>query len=113
MNKAKKRGYYLPLVLTLSVIAMMVTTSILSLTYTNYSLVKKQTKSTSALNVAEAGINYYLWHLAKNSADYCDGQACTGGGPHGPYTHTYRDASGHVVGSYDITITHRLEAEHR
>ena len=26
-----------------------------------------------AINIAEAGINYYLWHMSHNSGDYKDG----------------------------------------
>ena len=37
-----------------------------------------------ALNVAEAGLNYYRWHLAHNPDDLQDG---TGGA--GPYEHIY------------------------
>ncbi|MEI6494980.1 MAG: hypothetical protein WCO03_02875, partial [bacterium] len=56
-------------------------------------------------NISEAGINYYLWHLSHNNTDYCDGQACVGSGPYGPYVHEYKDTSGVVVGKYTLTIT--------
>lgn len=98
-------GYFLPLILVFSTIVFIVATAILSLSFTNFGVVKRQATSNSALNVAEAGINYYLWHLAHNNQDYCDGNACTGPGPYGPYTHTYKDANGNTVGSYSITIT--------
>lgn len=103
----KKRGYYLPLLLTFAALIMVVTGAILTLAYRNYAIVKRQSVSNSSLGIAEAGINYYLWHLAHNDKDYCDGQACIddGNGSYGPYTHEYKDSSGTVLGEYRLTIT--------
>ena len=39
-----------------------------------------------AIQIAEAGIDYYRWHLAHNKTDYQDGT----GGP-GPYIHQVFD----------------------
>ncbi len=108
--RSNKHGFYLPLVLAFAAVMIIVTTSIVTLAYRNLSLVKKQSNSNSALNVAEAGVNYYLWHLSHNNADYCDGNACTGNGPYGPYVHTYYDDSGKANGSYSITITPPISA---
>lgn len=101
----KRTGFYLPLVLTISVIMLIVTSAIIALAYRNFQIVKQQSNSNSALNVSEAGINYYLWHLSHNNTDYCDGNSCSGNGPFGPYTHTYYDSFGKQSGSYSITIT--------
>jgi len=99
-------GYYLPLVLTFAALVLLVSSSIITLAYTNFRVVSSQSRSNSALNIAEAGINYYLWHLSHNATDYCDGNVpCTGPGPFGPYLKQYRDTSGNVVGTYSITIT--------
>ncbi|MEK7170970.1 MAG: hypothetical protein AAB774_01530 [Patescibacteria group bacterium] len=93
------------MLLAFATVMLITTGAIMSLNYSNYSTVKRQVKSTQALSIAEAGINYYLWHLSHNNLDYCDGQACTGNGPFGPYTHVYKNTAGEVLGSYDITIT--------
>src|SRR3989344_2317093 len=45
-----------------------------------------------AFHIAEAGINYYRWHLAHAPTDYQDGT----GGP-GPYIHDYKDKDGVVI----------------
>lgn len=50
--------------------------------------------------VAEAGIEYYRWHLAHAAQDFQDGT----GGP-GPYTHIYYDKDGNAVGRFILTIT--------
>jgi hypothetical protein len=54
-----------------------------------------------AFQLAEAGIEYYRWHLAHAATDYTDG---TGGQP-GPYLHNVTDADGDVIGRYELTIT--------
>jgi hypothetical protein len=105
-----KKGYYLPLVLTFSVVTFIIIGAILTVAFTNFGVVKRQSRSTSALNVAEAGINYYLWHLSHNPEDYCDGNPCSGSGPFGPYTHSFKDTDGNVVGQFDITITEPVSA---
>ncbi len=54
-----------------------------------------------ALQIAEAGINYYQWHLAHYPTDYKDGT-----GASGPYVHNYIDTDTQaVVGQYSLVIT--------
>ncbi|MFH1947312.1 MAG: hypothetical protein ABIJ23_04110 [Candidatus Magasanikbacteria bacterium] len=53
-----------------------------------------------SLHIAEAGVNYYRWHLAHNATDYWDG---TGGEP-GPYIHEYNDKDGNLIGYYSLEI---------
>lgn len=54
-----------------------------------------------AFNIAEAGINYYQWHLAHYPTDYQDGT-----GAAGPYIHDYIDKNtNQVIGQYSLTIT--------
>ena len=53
-----------------------------------------------AFQIAEAGVEYYRWHLAHAATDYQDGT----GGP-GPHVHDYEDKNGEVVGSFTLTIT--------
>ncbi|MDD2758456.1 MAG: hypothetical protein PHD72_03750 [Patescibacteria group bacterium] len=53
-----------------------------------------------AFQIAEAGVNYYRWHLAHNKEDFFDGTATSG-----PYIHTYEDKEGNVIGRYSLSIT--------
>lgn len=53
-----------------------------------------------AFQVAEAGVEYYRWHLAHASTDFKDGT----NGP-GPYVHSIKDANGDVLGNYSLMIT--------
>lgn len=53
-----------------------------------------------ALQVAEAGIDYYRWHLAHASTDYTDGT-----GLPGPYVHDFFDKDGIKIGTFTLDIT--------
>lgn len=54
-----------------------------------------------SLQVAEAGINYYQWHLAHFPTDYKDGTTSAG-----PYVHNYSDYdTQQPIGQYSLTVT--------
>ncbi|MEK9181926.1 MAG: hypothetical protein AAB786_02795 [Patescibacteria group bacterium] len=53
-----------------------------------------------AFQAAEAGIDYYRWHLAHAPSDYQDGT-----GVAGPYVHAVKDRSGNTVGQFSLDIT--------
>ena len=53
-----------------------------------------------ALQAAEAGIDYYRWHLAHAPSDYQDGT-----GAPGPYVHLLKDKSGNTVGQFSLDLT--------
>lgn len=57
-------------------------------------------KKEIGFQIAEAGIEYYRWHLAHAPADYKDGTASDG-----PYVHQHKDKSGNVVGQFSLQIT--------
>ena len=45
-----------------------------------------------ALQIAEAGIDYYRWHLAHSPTDFQDGT-----GVPGPYVHDFRDKNRNII----------------
>lgn len=53
-----------------------------------------------ALHIAEAGIDYYRWHLAHAPTDFQNGT----GGP-GPYVHDFRNKDGNIIGQFSLDIT--------
>ncbi len=55
-----------------------------------------------AFEIADAGANYYRWHLAHDKSDYYDGN---GTSTPGPYIHDYYDKDGNAIGQYSLTIT--------
>lgn len=68
-------------------------------------------KNQLALNIADAGINYYLWHLSHSAADFKDGNASatlnTAGeftGFYGPFVHNYKDDNNLMAGKYTLYI---------
>jgi hypothetical protein len=64
-----------------------------------------QSQSAEALNIAESGINYYMWHLAQNPTDYKDGGSTPATAPYGPYVHNFYDVAGNLLGTYTLYIT--------
>lgn len=53
-----------------------------------------------AIQIAEAGVDYYRWHLAHAPSDFKDGTATSG-----PYVHDYMDKNGVKVGTFTLVIT--------
>jgi hypothetical protein len=65
-----------------------------SLRYSNYLASREQ-----ALAIAESGLDYYRWHLAHAPQDFQDGTD-----EEGPYTHSFEDKNGDVIGQFSLTI---------
>lgn len=61
-----------------------------------------------SLTIAEAGLNYYRWHLAHSPNDLQDGESwCCASPPCsqcGPYEHTYEDPQGGEMGKFSLEI---------
>ena len=53
-----------------------------------------------AMEIAEAGLDYYRWHLAHAPTDFQDGTATSG-----PYVHDYYDKGGVKIGTFTLNIT--------
>jgi type II secretory pathway pseudopilin PulG len=53
-----------------------------------------------AFQAAEAGIDYYRWHLAHAPTDYQDGT-----GVAGPYVHNLKDKNNDIIGQFSLDIT--------
>lgn len=98
----------IPALISVIIAFSIIGAAVTEVTLTNFSVVANSVKSQEALNIAEAGINYYLWHLNQNSTDYTDGNA----GPqtlsptlgYGPYVHNYVDLNGVDEGTYTLYI---------
>lgn len=64
-------------------------------------LMRLSIEKEEAMQIADAGINYYQWHLAHFPDDYQDGT-----GAPGPYVHNYVDFdTQQTVGQFNLTIT--------
>lgn len=102
---ARQKGYFLSTILVLALVIIIMTTALIYITINQKKYFQANREKSSARQVAEAGINYYLWHLAHNNEDYADGTGDTCNPTCGPYTHDYKNALGEVVGTYNIEIT--------
>lgn len=96
----KKRGNILFVVLILGGLAAFLIGGLVQLGISEYRAGRAKTAKEVAFNLAEAGIEYYRWHLERDPSDFQDG---TGG--LGPYVHTYTDKDGVIIGSFSLGIT--------
>lgn len=105
-----------PAILVILAVFFVFATSIMNWAFQARREVVNKARGTQALQVAEAGIDYYKWHLAHNENDYRDGNDwCCGGDPTktvadcggvcGPYAKVYKDYDGNEVGEYSLMIT--------
>src|SRR5690606_34193692 len=94
-----KEGTITPALLVITGAFMAVIYGLLILLSLQVDFSQRQLASEQALNIAEAGVNYYRWHLAHDPDDYQDGT-----GEDGVYTHTYQDPEGGEIGNFDLEI---------
>jgi len=94
-----ERGSITAPLLIISTAFIIVIYGLLFMITTQFENVQRQTQYDQALSIAEAGINYYRWHLAHAPNDYQDGT-----NHDGPYLHQFIDSQGKELGSYELTI---------
>lgn len=96
----KNRGIILSGVLVFAFIAVILVSGLTSwfgvVLKSNRHLVAKE----QAFHIAEAGLEYYRWHLAHDNDDYQDGT-----GEEGPYVHEVTDKDGNRIGEFSLAIT--------
>lgn len=98
----------LPALLSIIIAFAIMGTAITEVAYTNLFLSGNVVNNQKAFNIAEAGLNYYMWHLNHNATDYKDG-GTTPASPdptlgYGPYTHNFIDTNGVKEGTYTLWI---------
>lgn len=101
-KQTHRSGIILINTLVFAVIAIVTTSALVGWAGT---LLKSNTQlqlREQAIQIAEAGIDYYRWHLAHAQTDYYDGKGATSTGP---YVHNFTNKSGVVIGQYALTIT--------
>jgi type II secretory pathway pseudopilin PulG len=104
----KEDGFMMPALVSVMVAVSILSVAVLGVILNNFFVVGNNVKSQQAFNIAEAGINYYLWHLSHNPTDYKDGQT-TPATPdpelgYGPYEHNYIDDGAINQGTYTLWI---------
>ncbi len=102
----KRRAIYLPIILVFTTAFIALSMTLVEIALLQRKTSRNNLSKISALGVAEAGVSYYLWHLAHDHDDYTDGGPIpVGGAPYGPYVHTYKDNDGNMIGTFSLTIT--------
>lgn len=108
IKKNQNQGFILPTLLSAIIVLGIITVAVSSMIQVNLNGVHGNNESQKAFNIAEAGINYYLWHLSHNPTDFKDGKTtpttpdATLG--YGPYVHNYVDNNADVTGTYTLWI---------
>lgn len=98
----KNKGLILVNVLVFAVIAIIITTAMVTWGATLLKNSEQLVNREQAFEISEAGVDYYRWHLAHAQNDYYDGNAST---THGPYIHNFTDKDGNLLGQFALTIT--------
>lgn len=100
IKKNINSGMIIVQTMVFAAVAVMIIGALASATATTINAGRINYNREQAFQSAEAGIDYYRWHLAHASTDYQDG---TGGAP--PYVHSLKDKDGNTVGQFSLEIT--------
>lgn len=93
------RGYLLVLVLVFGGVFFLMVSSFLGYVITQGQVINSKVSAEKALDVAEAGLNYYRWYLAHYPDDTTNGTTTPG-----PYTHVFSDPEGGDIGEFSLEI---------
>ncbi len=100
-RNTKQKGDTLVLLIVIIAVFALMMSSLTSVLFYKIKILESSVTSEQAFQIAEAGINYYQWHLAHYPADYQDGT-----GKAGPYVHSYTDFdTQQSIGQFSLTIT--------
>lgn len=99
-QRKKKEGYILVIILVCASIGIIMMTGLINWTVTDIVATREAYTREQSLQIAEAGIDYYRWHLAHAPQDFKDGTATSG-----PYRHDFKDKDGNIIGQFTLNIT--------
>ncbi|HEY4507659.1 MAG TPA: hypothetical protein VJJ47_02165 [Candidatus Paceibacterota bacterium] len=93
-------GFTIPQILVIGAITVSVVTALAGWLGATLRQAKTAASRELAFQVAEAGVEYYRWHLAHAPSDFEDGT-----GEPGPYVHDFLDRDGVKIGEFSLEIT--------
>lgn len=107
-TKNTSDGFSLPTVILITVLMSIIMATVMMVVMNNLTFTERVNKSQQALNIAEAGVNYYLWHMSHDASDYRDGNK-TPKNPDpklgfGPYEHPYYNTNNEQTGTYTLWV---------
>ncbi len=94
-----KKGSILVQVIAFMVIGITIVSGFVNWGASSVRLARQGVVKEQALQIAEAGIDYYRWHLAHDPDDFQDGT-----GTSGPYIHPFLDKDGVEIGQFALSI---------
>jgi hypothetical protein len=94
-----KAGYATLYILIFASIFLTLLFSLLGFAFTQSKIHTVKENKDKALQISEAGLDYYRWFLAHYPNDLQDGT-----GVPGPYEHEYSDPEGGAIGKFSLTI---------
>ena len=95
-----QKGAMLIMALVFTMLFTVMAVGLSSMIASQHKLGLKKITWAKAIAIAEAGVNYYRWHLAHAPDDFQDGT-----GLPGPYVHNYHDNLGNTIGKFSLAIT--------
>lgn len=109
MKIKKQRGQVLIAMIIMSFVIILFITGLASWAASSIKVSQKKIAKERAFQIAEAGIEYYRWHLAHYKDDYYDGQTwCCQSPPCGEwcgvYSHDYYDKDENLIGHFNLQI---------
>ena len=100
-KKIRQKGSLMIYLIIIIAIFIMVMFPVILVFTGKLQLLRLSTQREEALQIAEAGVNYYQWHLAHFTTDYQDGTNTAG-----PYVHDYIDRdTQQAIGKFSLVIT--------
>jgi len=115
-EKNRQKGAILVYIIIVIAIFLIITPPLVANFLAKMQLMRLSMQKEQAFQIAEAGINYYQWHLAHYQTDYTDYQgvgalpdALAPGTVMGPFEHDYTDKdTQEVIGRFSLLITSPL-----
>ncbi|MBC8465119.1 MAG: hypothetical protein H8D63_01995 [Parcubacteria group bacterium] len=99
-TQTHSRGYMVITVLVFGAVFVTLMLGLSGFVLVQQRATEKKEQGEQALQIAEAGLEYYRWYLSHFENDVTDGT-----GESGPYEHTYSDPEGGVIGAFSLNIT--------
>lgn len=93
------RGYFTLLVLVFSAVFFTLISALAGFIFVEKRASVAGENRLKAFSIAEAGLEYYKWHLAHYPEDLQDGT-----GEPGPYVHSYQDPESGAMGAFSLDI---------
>ncbi len=100
LKKEKQKGMIIIHAIVFGSVALILISGLVSWAAINIKASKSALDKELAFQIAEAGIEYYRWHLAHDPDDFQDGT----GGP-GPYVHDFLNKNNEKIGEFSLDIT--------